>query len=140
MVINKQQWEIILEDLELTDKEMIVAEAIKLLLNQAPDPKKIMEDLQITDDEDSISFNKLELADTINAALATVIFTLEDDEPKNPEDPDPDAELRETAYDMIEGIDGYDFVENLGCSIDELINGSNFGEFLVRVAYVVSIS
>ncbi|MCD7884557.1 MAG: hypothetical protein LUI87_12755 [Lachnospiraceae bacterium] len=140
MYIDKQKWDIILDGLHLTDKEKIVAEAIKALLNQATKPKEIMESVIVSTDEENIAVDKLELADMINAALGTLIFMLEDDEQEAPEKGDDvDARLRETAFDMIEDIDGYDFVQGLGCSYDEMLNGCDFAEFLIRVQYVVNL-
>ncbi|MCD7717285.1 MAG: hypothetical protein LUI39_12715 [Lachnospiraceae bacterium] len=140
MYIDEQKWGIILDGLHLTDKEKIVAEAIKALLNQEPKSKEIMERVIVSTDEENIAVDKLELADMINAALATLVFMLEDDEQEASEKgEDADAKLRDTAFDMIEDIDGYDFVQELGCSYDEMVNGCDFGEFLIRVQYVVSL-
>ncbi|MCD8396005.1 MAG: hypothetical protein LUD12_02245 [Lachnospiraceae bacterium] len=118
MYIDKQKWDIILDGLQLLDKEKIVAEAIRALLNQAPKPKEIMERVVVGTDKENIAVDKIELADMINAALATLVFMLEDDEQEaSQKGEDADARLRENALDMIEDIDGYDFVQGLGLQL-----------------------
>jgi len=52
MYIDKQKWDIILDGLHLSDKEKIVAEAIRALLNQAPKPKEIMDRVIVDADKE----------------------------------------------------------------------------------------
>lgn len=116
MLLDKQKWNEIMNGLWLSDQEQLVAEALKLLLNQNPNAKKIVQNCIVRTDEENVAIDRFELADTINAALGDVIDLLNEQ----------DDAVYEAGLDVLESVDSYDFV-------DGVREESGFVEFLARL-------
>ncbi|MCD7956753.1 MAG: hypothetical protein LUG93_13610 [Lachnospiraceae bacterium] len=116
MLINKQKWNEIMDGLQLSDKEQLVAEALKLLLNQNPNAKEIIRGCIVRTDEEAVAIDRLELADTINAAFGDVVDLLDEQ----------DDATSDAGLDVLESVDIFDFVEGIR-------EESGFVEFLARL-------
>lgn len=142
-VITESQWSRMLHDINLSDKEMVVAMSIRIFLNQASDARQIMESVVVSGDEENVAIDQFELADMINAALDCVGDLLNGEYKEDPQDGRTKLEelygavFLETVSDMLGDIDGYDFVRNIGGSYEEMLYGSGFAEFLARLSETV---